>query len=186
MKKLVVILCLTLSAVTAAQSPGAKILVLEREQGEKRVRRPRNSVNTSISEFTLKVTPENSGSKHLVLGTETIPPGAEIAKHRHLGQDEILFLQTGTAHVVLNDEEFDVQAGGMVFFPMNTWVTLKNTGRDDIQLIFVFSAPGFEQYMRCTSVPEGQTPAPMTVDAAVECSHKGHVEYEALEKAVRK
>ena len=97
-----------------------------------------------------------------------------------------ILLQTGTAHVTLNDKEYDVHAGGMVFFPMNTWVTLKNTGSDDIQLLFVFSAPGFEEYMRCTSVPAGQAAPPMTVEAARDCSHKGHVEYEALEKAVRK
>lgn len=186
MKKLVVILCLTLSAVSAAQSPGARVLVLETDQGEKRVRRPRDTAITRISEFNLKLTPENSGSKHLVFGTETIPPGAEISKHRHLGQDEILFLQTGTAHVMLNDKEYDVHAGGMVFFPMNTWVSLKNSGNDDIQLIFVFSAPGFEEYLRCTSVAEGQAAAPMTVEERRECSHKGHVEYEALEKAVKK
>jgi hypothetical protein len=32
------------------------------------------------SEFILKVTPHNSGSQHLVLGTETIPPGGVIPK----------------------------------------------------------------------------------------------------------
>jgi mannose-6-phosphate isomerase-like protein (cupin superfamily) len=186
MKRLVVAICLALSGAAAAQSPGAKVVVLEKDQGEKRLRRPRGAATTTISEFNLKLTPENSESKHLVLGTETIPPGAEIGKHRHLGQDEILFLQTGTAHVVLNDKGYDVHAGGMVFFPMNTWVTLKNTGPDDIQLIFVFSAPGFEQYMRCTSVLAGQPAPPMTVEAARDCSHKGHVEYEALERAAKK
>ena len=39
MKKLVVILCLTLSDVCAAQSPGARVLVLENDQGEKRLSR---------------------------------------------------------------------------------------------------------------------------------------------------
>jgi hypothetical protein len=59
-------------------------------------------------EFILKVTPENSGSKHLVLGTEDIPPGGVIPKHKHLEQDEILLVQTGTAHVTLDDKEYDV------------------------------------------------------------------------------
>jgi len=39
------------------------------------MRRPRGSLPISIEEFILKVTPQNSGSKHLVLGTEEIPPG---------------------------------------------------------------------------------------------------------------
>ena len=99
MKKLLAALCLIASTTCLAQSPGAKILVLEREQGEKRVRRPREKMPNPTSEFILKVTPQNSGSQHLVLGTETIPPGGVIPKHRHLGQDEILFLQAGSARV---------------------------------------------------------------------------------------
>ena len=180
MKKLLAALCLMASTACLAQSPGAKILVLERDQGEKRVRRPREKMLNPTSEFILKVTPQNSGSQHLVLGTETIPPGGVITKHRHLGQDEILFLQTGSARVSLNDQDYEVHAGGMVFFPVNTWVSLRNTGAVPIQLIFVFSAPGFDEYMRCSSVPEGRPAPPMPLDEVSKCAHEGHVEYEAV------
>jgi mannose-6-phosphate isomerase-like protein (cupin superfamily) len=159
-----------------------KIVVLEKDQGEKRVRRPRVGMQNPTSEFILKLTPENSGSEHLVLSTETIPPGGVIPRHKHLGQDEILFFQTGQARVTLNDKSYDVHAGGMVFFPMNTWVTMTNTGTEPIQLIFIFSAPGFEQHMRCSSVPEGK-PAPMiSLDDVRACAYQGHVEYEALQQ----
>jgi quercetin dioxygenase-like cupin family protein len=181
MKTIAVLVCLVVSAALA-QSPKSKIVVLEKDQGEKRVRRPRVGMRNPTSEFTLKLTPENSGSEHLVLGTETIPPGGVIPCHKHLGEDEILFLQTGHARVTLNEKDYDVHAGGMIFFPMNTWVTMMNTGTEPIQLIFIFSAPGFEQYMRCSSVPEGK-PAPMiSLDDVRACAHKGHVEYEALQQ----
>ena len=179
-KKLLATLCLMASTACLAQCPGAKVLVLERDQGEKRVRRPREKVPNPASEFILKVTPQNSGSQHLVLGTETIPPGGVIPKHRHLGQDEILFLQTGSARVSLNDQDYEVHAGGMVFFPVNTWVSLRNTGAAPIQLIFVFSAPGFDEYMRCSSVPKGQPAPPMPLDEVSKCAQEGHVEYELL------
>jgi hypothetical protein len=78
MKNLLAALCLVVSLTCLAQSPGAKILVLERDQGEKRVRRPREKMLNPTSEFILKVTPQNSGSQHLVVGTETIPPGGVI------------------------------------------------------------------------------------------------------------
>jgi quercetin dioxygenase-like cupin family protein len=178
MKTLLAALCFMASTTCLAQSPGARILVLERDQGEKRVRRPREKIPNPASEFILKVTPQNSGSQHLVLGTETIPPGGVIARHRHLGQDEILFLQTGSALVSLNDQDYEVHAGGMVFFPVNTWVSLKNTGAAPIQLIFIFSAPGFDEYMRCSSVPEGQPAPPMPLDEVSKCAHEGHVEYD--------
>ena len=68
----------------------------------------------------------------------------------------------------------------MVFFPLNTWVSLRNTGTEPIQLIFIFSAPGFDEYMRCSSVPEGQPAPPIPLEDLSKCAHEGHVEYEAL------
>src|SRR5512140_3280551 len=125
MKTLVAALCLFASAAAVAQSPSGKVVVLEKDQGEKRVRRPREGVVLPTAEFNLKVTPENSGSEHIMLGTETIPPGGAIRKHRHLSQDEVLIIQTGKARVTLNDKDYDVGAGGIVFFPMNTWVSMR-------------------------------------------------------------
>jgi len=128
----------------------------------------------------------NSASKHLVLGTEDIPPGGVIPRHKHLQQDEILLIQTGTAHVTLNDKEYDVHAGGTVFFPAQTWVSLKNIGKESISLVFIFSALGFEENMRCSSVPAGQPAPPITTDELTACAHKGHVEYEALTPSAKK
>jgi quercetin dioxygenase-like cupin family protein len=174
------------SGGVAAESQDVKTLVLEKNEGEKRVRRPRGSLPIPTNEFTLKVTPQNSGSKHLVLGTEDIPPGGIIPRHKHLEQDEILLIQTGTAHVTLDDKEYDVHAGSTVFFPAQTWVSLKNIGKDAISLVFIFSAPGFEENMRCGSVPAGQSAPPITTDELKTCAHKGHVEYEALEPGGKK
>jgi quercetin dioxygenase-like cupin family protein len=186
MKKIILLIVVTLLAVTCyAQSQGAKPLVLEKNEGEARVRRPRGSLPTPTAEFILKVTPENSGSKHLVLGTEDIPPGGVIPKHKHLEQDEILLIQTGTAHVTLDDKEYDVHAGSTVFFRAQTWVSLKNIGTDSISLVFIFSSPGFERNMRCSSVPAGQSAPPITTDELKACAHEGHVEYEVLAPAAK-
>ena len=181
MKKTILLIVVTLmTVICSAQSQRAKTLVLEKNEGEARVRRPLGVLPIPTAEFILKVTPQNSGSKHLVLGTEDIPPGGVIPKHKHLEQDEILLIQTGTAHVTLDDKEYDVHAGGTVFFPAQTWVSLKNIGTDSISLVFVFSAPGFEENMRCSSVPAGQAAPPINTDELKACAHKGHVEYEVL------
>jgi len=187
MKRMIPLVVVALSAaICTAQSEGAKTLVLEKTQGEARMRRPRGSLPIPIAEFILKVTPENSGSKHLVLGTEDIPPGGVIPKHKHLEQDEILLIQTGTAHVILDDKEYDVHAGGTVFFPAQTWVSLKNVGTDTISLVFIFSAPGFEKNMRCGSVPAGQSAPPINTDELKACAHEGHVEFEAFTPVEKK
>src|SRR5207237_8665493 len=98
------------SSPFSAPSPetSAKPLFLEKNEGELRIRRIRTD-NKAVPapEFMLKVSPKNNSSQHLVLGTEELAPGASIPKHRHLNQDEILLLQTGTAHVWLGEQERD-------------------------------------------------------------------------------
>jgi quercetin dioxygenase-like cupin family protein len=124
----------------------------------------------------LKVSPKNNGSQHLVAGTEEVAPGATLPKHRHLTQDEIVLIHSGTAHVWLGDNERDLHAGGLVFIPSNTWVSMKNNGTEPVFLTFVFSAPGFEETMRCNSVAAGEKPTPITPEQQRECAHVGHAE----------
>lgn len=134
--------------------------------------------------FTIKVDRKNGGSQKMWLGTEDIPPGGLVPKHKHLGQDEILLIQTGTAHVSLGTQERDVRAGAIVFIPSDTWVSLKNTGNEKISVAFVFSDPGFDDYLRCSSVPAGEDPSSRAVlprDELRDCQHKGHVEFEGFE-----
>ena len=180
MKILMGLLCFLFCISCVAQSPSGKVLVLEKEQGEKRVRPARVGVATLPVEFVLKVTPQNSGSQHLVLGTQTIPKGGTVPNHRHLGQDEVVFVQHGKARFTLNGKDHVVQDGGMIFAPVKTWMALENIGTDDIQLIFIYSSPGFEAYMRCTSAPAGEPPPQLSQDELRACAHKGDVEYENL------
>jgi quercetin dioxygenase-like cupin family protein len=162
---------------SAPQDANARPLLLEKDEGELRTRRIHTDASTpASSQFLLKVSPKNNGSQHLVAGTEVVSPGATLPKHRHLTQDEIVLLHSGNAHVWLGDQERDLHAGGLVFIPANTWVSLKNIGADPINLTFVFSAPGFEDTMRCNSVPAGETPTQITPEQQRECAHLGHAE----------
>jgi quercetin dioxygenase-like cupin family protein len=162
-----------------ARSPEttARPLMLDRDEGELRTRRIHtDSSSPASSQFILKVSPKNNGSEHLVAGTEQLEPGAMLPKHRHLVQDEILLIQGGTAHVWLGDQERDLHTGGLVFIPANTWISGKNIGTTPIALTFVFSAPGFEETMRCNSVAAGEKPTPITPEQQKECAHLGHAE----------
>jgi quercetin dioxygenase-like cupin family protein len=115
----------------------------------------------------------------LVFGTEDLPPGETIPTHRHPGSDEILFLQTGSARVHLGDSVRDVHAGSTVFIPANTWVSVVNIGSDVISLVFVFSAPGFEDFMRAESVREGEKNVPLSQaeDDEIQRKHSRDVIY---------
>ena len=167
------------AAAQFASNMATKPLILEKDEGEHRVRRPRETP-MPIAGFTIKVDQKNGGSRHLVLGTETIPPGGQIARHKHLGQDEIVLIQTGSAHVWLGSEERDVHAGSVVFIPSETWIALKNTGDENISLAFVFSAPGFEEFLRCGSVPAGSPAPPLSRQEFKACQHEGHIAVDAV------
>ena len=165
------------SAGARSSDTTARPLMLDSDEGELRTRRIHtDSSSPASSQFILKVSPKNNGSQHLVAGTELLAPGATLPKHRHLVQDEILLIQGGTAHVWLGDQERDLHAGGLVFIPANTWISGKNIGATPIALTFVFSAPGFEETMRCNSVPAGETPTPITPEQQKDCAHLGHSE----------
>jgi quercetin dioxygenase-like cupin family protein len=166
------------AAAQSVSNTGATPLILEKEDGEHRVRRPRE-IPVPTGAFTIKVDQLNGGSKNLVLGTESLAPGGTIPRHKHIGQDEIVLIETGTAHVWLGDQEQEVHAGAAVFIPAETWVSIKNSGNENINLVFVFSAPGFEAYLRCTSVREGDKTSPMTGEQWRACQHAGHISFEA-------
>jgi hypothetical protein len=53
-------------------------------------------------------------------------------------------------------------------------------------MVFIFSAPGFEENMRCGSVLAGQSAPPITTAELKVCAHKGHVEFEAFAPAANK
>jgi len=169
----------------------ATALILEESEGEHRVRRPKETLTprpgeTRIPMFTIKIDRKNGGSQKMWLGTEDILPGGVVPRHKHLGQDEILLIQTGTAHVWLGKQERDVHSGATIFIPSDTWVSLKNTGNESISVTFVFSDPGFDDYLRCSSVPAGD-PSSTTLlprDDLKDCQHKGHVVFEGFDASV--
>jgi oxalate decarboxylase/phosphoglucose isomerase-like protein (cupin superfamily) len=152
-------------------------LVLELDQGERRVRRTQFGFNAP---FILKVDPENGGSRDLVMGYEDIPAGKSIAAHRHLVADEIIFVHAGGGDVELGDRRMSFGTGATIFIPRDTRVAVHNTGTQPLSIAFVFSKPGFEQYLRETSVAEGQPVVPMTRGelTAIRARHQWHTVYE--------
>ena len=165
------------SSSVPSSETNVKSLLLEKNEGELRTRRIHTDASVpASSQFMLKVSPKNNGSQHLVAGTEELAPGATLPKHRHFVQDEIVLIHSGTAHVWLGDQERDLHAGGLAFIPANTWVSAKNIGSEPISLTFIFSAPGFEDTMRCNSVAAGETPTQITPEQQKDCAHLGHAE----------
>ena len=173
----------TASADTANQPTNAAKptpLILEKNDGERRAWRDIEGLGPQPEmRFILKVDPQNGGSSHLVFGTEDMAPGGKIEMHKHPGSDEILFLENGTARVNLGDSSRDVHGEATVFIPANTWISVTNIGREVIHFAFIFSAPGFEEFMRAESVREGEKNIPLSKaeDEAIMKKHAHAVIY---------
>src|SRR2546422_4099173 len=162
------------SARSPSVGPDEPGLILAVDQGERRVRRLLGGVP-----FTLKVDRLNGGSSDLVMGYEVLPPGFVIPPHRHPHVDEILFVQYGRGVAELGGRSAPVSAGATVYIPHDERVSLR-VGPDSLGLVFIFSRPGFEQYLREVSVLDGQPVVPLS-DAerkAIRQRNQSHVVYE--------
>ncbi len=187
MRPVIVVSLATLLATACQAVPTPRVsaagrstpLILERNEGEQRVFRGWPGHPAPGGTFFLKVDPKNGGSSHLVFGTEDLAPGDSIGTHRHPGSDEILYIQSGTARVRLGGRARDVHGGATVYIPANTWIAVANTGRDPASLAFVFSAPGFEEFMREASVRPAEKNVPIgdAEEAALEKRHAHAVVY---------
>jgi quercetin dioxygenase-like cupin family protein len=155
-------------------------LILEKNEGERRVVRGWPGHPDPGETFILKVDPKNGGSTHVVLFTADIKPGGAIDAHRHPGSDEILYLINGTARVHLGDAVRVVHGGATVYIPANTRIAVDNIGSEAMSTLAIFSAPGFEEFMRATSAREGEKNVPLTEaeNAAIEKMHAHDVIYE--------
>ncbi|HKW61747.1 MAG TPA: cupin domain-containing protein [Candidatus Acidoferrum sp.] len=182
----VVLFALCLPAQTSTPGEGVKPLVLQKDEGELRTRRPREGFSSPSSDFLLKIGPKTSGSKHLLLFTEEVPPGAAIPRHKHHGEEEILLVEAGAAHIWLGDKEYDALPGATVFIPAETWISLKNTGKENIHLVAVWNEPGFEEMLRCGSVPKGQVGETLSREGVKDCYHQGDAELESGQSSLDK
>ena len=105
----------------------------------------------------IKVDPQTLGSQTLTVGMEDMPPGDSIGVHKHLQEDEVVFVHRGKVEVTLGDSTTQAEAGGTVFIPRGTWIGFRVMGTDTATIVFAFNAPGFEKCLRLLSAPTGTT-----------------------------
>lgn len=179
---------LAFSRLSASEAPGnvhatEQPLILSSAQGEVRVWRPLVSESAAeqkldvTTPFIIKVDRQHGGSPALWFGTETLASGAGIPYHRHLHEDELLYIVSGSTRVHVGSLAGDAGSGAIVFIPRNTWVSLQPIGKTPVSLVFAFNAPGFDRYMRCESVPVGKRPQLVTAQEDQRCQKLGDVQY---------
>ena len=74
--------------------------------------------------------------------------------HRHDTADEVLVIQGGHPHAILDGNTVDVGPGSVVYVPRGTWHGVENTG-EPIHLWWVVAPPGLEEFFRIIGLPPG-------------------------------
>lgn len=105
---------------------------------------------------TLVLTKDQSGIGNISFCFEDIIPNDGIPVHRHLNEDEFIYISSGSGIFTLGEKKIEVKAGSAAFVPKNTWHGIHNTGNENIRMMFNFTPAGFENYFREIGVLPGK------------------------------
>ena len=94
----------------------------------------------------IKVSPRARGRFAMI--TQDVSPGTTIPVHLHELEDEIIFIQSGEGEATLGDTRVALAAGSSLYVPQGTWHGGRNTGRDVLKWVAIYSPSGFEGYFR--------------------------------------
>jgi len=107
-------------------------------------------------DVVVKVDPR-TGSARLAMGTQHVVKGGGIQVHLHEHEDEILFVQGGAATGIVGDSRRALEPGSTVYIPQGVWHGIENA-ESSVDLVWVVSPPGLEDYFRDVRTPRGQAP----------------------------
>jgi mannose-6-phosphate isomerase-like protein (cupin superfamily) len=96
--------------------------------------------------LTVKISKARHGIEGISFCAEDQTPGRRMRIHKHLHNDEIIFIHKGKGTLTLDEERVEVNSGDVVFVPRGTWHGLDNTGDENLRMIFQYSPAGFEEY----------------------------------------
>lgn len=96
--------------------------------------------------MNIKISKTKHGVDSVSFCTEDIIPGRKLRIHKHLNNDELIFINKGEGLFTLDEQTIKVKTGTVVFVPRGVWHGLENTGKENIRIIFQYSPAGFEEY----------------------------------------
>jgi mannose-6-phosphate isomerase-like protein (cupin superfamily) len=96
--------------------------------------------------ITIKISKAKHGIDDISFCVEDQSPGRKMRIHKHLNNDELIFIHKGQGTLTLDEESIEVKTGDVVFVPRGTWHGVDNTGIENLQMVFQYSPAGFEEY----------------------------------------
>ena len=105
--------------------------------------------------ITIKLSKAKHGVDGISFCVEDMSPGRKMRVHKHLNNDELIFIHKGEGVLTLDDERINVKTGDVAYVPRGTWHGLDNTGQETLLMIFQYSPAGFEEYFIENGTLEG-------------------------------
>jgi mannose-6-phosphate isomerase-like protein (cupin superfamily) len=96
--------------------------------------------------ITIKISKADDGIESVSFCTEDVVPGRKLPVHKHLNNDEVIFIQSGTGIFTLGEKTIEVKTGTVVFVPRGVWHGLENPGTENIRMVIQYTPAGFEEY----------------------------------------
>jgi quercetin dioxygenase-like cupin family protein len=97
------------------------------------------------------------GADSISFLSESFKPGDFLPVHKHLNEDELIFLHKGAGLFTLGDQQYEIKAGAVALVPKGAWHGLRNTGKEIIEMRFAYTPSGFEGFFREVGTPVGQS-----------------------------
>lgn len=104
--------------------------------------------NTRKAKVIIKISKTSEHTPEISLLSETITPGDGIPVHKHLNEDEFLFVQKGKVEITLGETTEIGESGDLIYVPKGTWHGFLNKSEEDVVMLFGYSPAGFEDYFR--------------------------------------
>jgi mannose-6-phosphate isomerase-like protein (cupin superfamily) len=112
--------------------------------------------------ITIKISKSRNAIDNISFCVEDMLPGRKMRVHKHLNNDELIFIHKGEGTFTLDEEVMNVKTGDLVFVPKDTWHGLENTGNENLQMMFQYSPAGFEEYFMENGTLVGMAPKERT------------------------
>jgi mannose-6-phosphate isomerase-like protein (cupin superfamily) len=105
--------------------------------------------------ITIKISKAKHGIDGISFCVEDQSPGRKMRIHKHLYNDELIFIHKGEGTLILDEQSIEVKTGDVAFVPRGTWHGLHNTGKENLSMIFQYTPAGFEEYFIENGTMEG-------------------------------
>jgi quercetin dioxygenase-like cupin family protein len=76
------------------------------------------------------------GAKSISFLSESFKLGDSLPIHKHLNEDELIFLHKGSGLFTLGDKQYQIKEGAVALVPKGVWHGLQNTGSENIEMRF--------------------------------------------------